>query len=325
MIMTQFSLIIPVYNNVSTLPATLASVLNLEGKENIELVVSDDASTDGTREFLTSWFDEHGRILKRAKLLLNESNVGISGNHARGFEAAEGDYGLYMGGDDLLGNARIFSELEIALASKPRLAIAKLDVEALFASDGRRERIYRHKLSFFQMSPGRQFVSLALYGNFLYAGPGTLLHIPTLRKIGGGFDVRFRTYEDMPLYMAFLAAGYQIRFIPVGGVLWVRAASSLSMRGFAGMRPRFEQEGILIRGLIQARWCLLSFHERLIYRARRLPKYVRYLVFATSVRWLRLRLIPSIVRKAFTIAKPPLALRGKAKEFRLDGAGQRPK
>jgi glycosyltransferase involved in cell wall biosynthesis len=301
--MNRFALLIPVYNNLKTLPETLASVLQLDSAGKIELVVSDDASTDSSQEFLRLWFDEHGASFARAKLLLNTHNVGISENHARAFAAVASEYGLYIGGDDFIDNPHLFCELEVALETMPRMAIAKLDVEAFYRFDGRRELICRARSYFFRMSSARQFAALALYGNFLYAGAGTLLHIPTLRQIGGGFDSRFKTYEDLPLFLSFLAAGHRMVFIPLRGVVWVRGTSSLSRRGFAGTRERFEKEGGLITRIVKAHWNLLSIHERMLYRAKVLPKYLRYVIFASSLPWLHLRLMPSIVKKAKSIGR----------------------
>jgi glycosyltransferase involved in cell wall biosynthesis len=301
--MSITSVIIPVYNNLTTLPATLESVARLADRSRVELIVSDDKSTDGTRDFLESWFAAHSGDFAKARLILNPKNLGISGNHKVAFEAATGEYGFYLGGDDILFDPLLVSNIERALAASPGTRIAKIDIDAFHPHDARVERLYEHKLSFFGMSSRSQFASLALFGDFLYAGPGTVMHIPTLRAIGGGFDERFRTYEDLPLYYNFLIRGYRIRFLPVKGLYWVRAKTSVSRSGFGAMRERFELENDMAAEIYVYDSGLLTAYERLLLRAKAMPKYARYLLFTTSLSWLRCRLIPSIMRKTRAIAR----------------------
>lgn len=44
--------------------------------ENVELIVTDDASKDRTTEIVTTWFSEHGNKFRRVELLLSDSNMG---------------------------------------------------------------------------------------------------------------------------------------------------------------------------------------------------------------------------------------------------------
>jgi glycosyltransferase involved in cell wall biosynthesis len=293
----RYSLVLPVYNNVRTLSSTLASLECLGEKHRWEIIISDDCSTDATCSIVTAWIAGPGAAFGRCKLVANKKNVGISGNHATGFAAVTSEYALYIGGDDLINNPHLASDLDNALADAPGTRIAKLDVEALYSGTGRRESLYRYKRSFFEMSSHRQFVALALFGNFLYAGPGTLLHVPMLREIGGGFDPRFRTYEDIPLFYNFLSSGYRMRFLPVKGVVWYRSSFSLSRSGFALQSGRYAEEGRLARAFVQERMGSFTAYERLLFRIRGYPKYVRYLLYAFHPSWLRNRLVPSIIKK----------------------------
>lgn len=55
--MLRLSVIVPVYNECRTLPIILADVLKNGPATAIELIVVDDGSTDGTREWLSSFVD----------------------------------------------------------------------------------------------------------------------------------------------------------------------------------------------------------------------------------------------------------------------------
>ena len=81
------SVIIPVYNEIGTIKEILTVVRKQEiaGVE-IEVVVVDDGSTDGTRAFL----EEHPALYDR--LLINPENLGKGGAVKRGLAEATGDY-----------------------------------------------------------------------------------------------------------------------------------------------------------------------------------------------------------------------------------------
>lgn len=292
----KIALAIPTYNNITTLPETLASVVALKGRKNIELILSDDASKDGTRECLIAWVKKYGDEFHRCTLLLNETNLGISGNHACAFEAATSEYGFYIGGDDIVYNPDFIVELARSIASSPGLKIAKIDLEALHRPGNVVEAIYRHKRYFFRMPAHKQFAALAILGNFLYAGPGTVIHLPTLRQVGG-FDPQFRTYEDMPLFNHFFANGYRMRFLDVRGIYWVRASSSLSLAGFSGKREMFEYENSLRRVYVEQHVDKFTFYERFLFSRLKLSKWRRYPLLMAYPSWIRLRLIPSLFKR----------------------------
>jgi glycosyltransferase involved in cell wall biosynthesis len=290
-------LIIPTYNNLATLPEVLSSILMLRNLSSIELVISDDASTDGSQVYLNGWTTEHGSAFNKIRLILNETNSGISGNHARAFVEATGDYGFYIGGDDIVYNEDFIVDLERAIEASPNMRIAKVDVEALLRPGNIVDRIYQNKRFFFSMSSRRQFTALSLLGNFLYAGPGTVLHLPTLREIGG-FDQRFSTYEDMMLFNTFLVHGYPIKFIDLQGIYWVRASSSLSLAGFSGKRERFEDENRLRREFVSANIDKFTWFERLLLKRQVMSKWRRYPFLIVYPSWIRFRFIPSVMKKA---------------------------
>ncbi len=300
----SIALAIPTYNNITTLPEMLASVVALKDGKNVELILSDDASKDGTREYLARWVKEHADQFYRCMLLLNENNGGISSNHGRAFAAATSEYGLYIGGDDIVYNPDFIGELAHAISACPGLRIAKIDLEALHRPGNTIEPIYQHKRRFFSLPARKQFAALALLGNFLYAGPGTVIHLPTLREVGG-FDPRFRTYEDMPLFNRFLSSGYRMRFLDVRGIYWVRASSSLSLAGFSGKRERFEAENMLRRDYVRLHMDTLTQYERFLFRIRDWSKWQRYPFLAIYPSWIRFRFIPSLLKRLNRLRQAP--------------------
>lgn len=85
------------YNRRQYLAQSLPRVLAQVGDDAaVEVLVSDNASTDDTREFV----QERQRIYKNLRYHCNEENVGTNGNLHRAVEASCGEYVLIAGDDD---------------------------------------------------------------------------------------------------------------------------------------------------------------------------------------------------------------------------------
>ena len=65
---------------------------------DLELIIIDDYSTDGTREVLQEYIKKDSRI----KLIFNEQNLGISATYNKGLDIATGEYVSLVDSDDFL-------------------------------------------------------------------------------------------------------------------------------------------------------------------------------------------------------------------------------
>ncbi len=91
------SVIINVYNCKTYLPKTLDSVRE-QTYRNLEVILVDDCSTDGSDEFC----DEFCRRDKRFRVIHHEKNMGVSGPRNTGLKNAKGEYIYFMDGDDYI-------------------------------------------------------------------------------------------------------------------------------------------------------------------------------------------------------------------------------
>ena len=82
----QVSIVIPIYNEQSTLHEIIGRVRAVEGLNVKEIILVDDCSTDGTRALLQSGFDEP--VFKK---FYHEVNQGKGAALRTGFAAATGD------------------------------------------------------------------------------------------------------------------------------------------------------------------------------------------------------------------------------------------
>lgn len=89
------SVVITAYNVEAWIEQCILSVCK-QSLDDIEIIVVEDCSTDGTRDILA-------RIREpRLKVLYNNTNVGAGASRKRGIEAANGEYILLLDGDDWL-------------------------------------------------------------------------------------------------------------------------------------------------------------------------------------------------------------------------------
>ncbi|WP_420643244.1 glycosyltransferase [Candidatus Leptofilum sp.] len=89
----RVSVIVPVYNGATHIVETVESVL-AQTYTDLELIVVDDGSTDGTAELLRPY---RGQIR-----LIQQGNQGVSAARNHGLRLALGDFVLFLDGDDVL-------------------------------------------------------------------------------------------------------------------------------------------------------------------------------------------------------------------------------
>lgn len=89
------SVVVLTYNGLELTKACLYGLECNSLYENIEIIIVDNASTDGTVEFLRGWAAERPKV----RLVLNEHNRGFAGGNNDGIKAAGGDYIILLNND----------------------------------------------------------------------------------------------------------------------------------------------------------------------------------------------------------------------------------
>lgn len=92
----KVSIIIPVWNQEKLVIRALESIPN---RDDIEIIVIDDGSTDGTWNNLMEYRLEKIGI-KNLIVLYNEKNKGVAYTVNKGYENAKGEYIVLLGSDD---------------------------------------------------------------------------------------------------------------------------------------------------------------------------------------------------------------------------------
>lgn len=92
----KVSIIILTYNNLSLTQKCLDSIAEHTDYPNTELIIVDNASTDGTQQYLTSRF---ANTLSKIKLIFNQKNSGFAAGNNQGLREASGDYLVILNND----------------------------------------------------------------------------------------------------------------------------------------------------------------------------------------------------------------------------------
>lgn len=111
--MKKISVIVPIYNAEKYIARCLDSIL-MQAKENVELVLINDGSTDRSEEIIKTYL---GRYKSRIKYI-KKPNDGVANTRNVGLEKATGDYIIFVDSDDyidkdLFKNLQPYMEEEI--------------------------------------------------------------------------------------------------------------------------------------------------------------------------------------------------------------------
>lgn len=195
--MIKYSVAIPVYNRLEMVQNSLVSALK-QDIPSLEIIVVDNASTDGTWESLQRFKDN------RLKLYQNKNNLGLFGNFNRCLELARGRYIRILCSDDLLENNCLGADIEI-LKRHPEIGV--------LSNTGRMVRKGEKHIRCFAngLPPGIYDPSIpAILKEFAFYGYNPLNYpsgITLNRELAlavGGFDETFKAAGDVDLFLRIL-------------------------------------------------------------------------------------------------------------------------
>lgn len=113
------SVIITSYNNGKYLKTAIDSVVN-QSYDNIEIIVSDDASTDNSRKVMETYiYPERINITH----IQQPHNMGPSGNRNSAVQRAKGKYISFLDGDDAYEPCKIEQQVQV-LENNPQYGVA---------------------------------------------------------------------------------------------------------------------------------------------------------------------------------------------------------
>jgi glycosyltransferase involved in cell wall biosynthesis len=118
----KVSIGLPVYNGAKYLRLALDSLRN-QDYPNLDLLISDNASTDGSADICSEYAQNDPRI----RFFRNERNIGAAKNFNRVFKLATGKYFMWAAHDDLW-EPNFISKCVAALEKHPSVVLCGTDV-----------------------------------------------------------------------------------------------------------------------------------------------------------------------------------------------------
>lgn len=103
----------PTYNQAKYVEESILSILNQDYK-NIQLIISDDCSKDGTFEICEKLQNKYPEIIH---LQRNDRNLGISGNVKTIYPLIKGKYVCWFSGDDIYAANKISTQIKVMEAN----------------------------------------------------------------------------------------------------------------------------------------------------------------------------------------------------------------
>jgi glycosyltransferase involved in cell wall biosynthesis len=212
----KVSVVVVTYNHAPFIDAALRSVLDQTAGFDFEVIVSEDRSTDATRDIVLAWREQHP---ERIRLLLSDRNLRSNEVVARGFRAATGEYVALLDGDDYWTSQHKLQRQADYLDEHPDFCLCFHDAEVVDDAgeslDDRRWTPANQKL--------RSTLTDIWFGNFI-ATCTTMFRRTALADIPAWY-ADFFPITDWPLYILCAEHG-DIGYIPE-----VMAAYRLHERG----------------------------------------------------------------------------------------------
>jgi glycosyltransferase involved in cell wall biosynthesis len=194
----RFSVVIPAFNAARTIDSSIRSVLG-QTRQDLEVIVVDDGSTDGTVENVRR-FENDQRIR-----VLRQSNRGPAAARNAGIAAARGQYVSMLDADDLW-LPEYLDVMATTLEANPDAPFAYTDAWVLDDESG---RVRRTSAMAYQRPPrtaldGRTFFLRLLLHNFVYTS--TTLRGSVFDEVGV-YDETLSTGEDWDLWLRIAHRG----------------------------------------------------------------------------------------------------------------------
>lgn len=199
------------YNSAKTIIETLESI-KAQTYSNLELIISDDCSTDDTVELCREWMEQNKLRFVRTEIITVDKNTGVAGNCNRAEAACTGEWVKGIAGDDLL-MPNCVQECMDYVVEHPDTIYLFSRCKAFGADEEYCEGIDKvFDYSFFTQAPEQQLHRLIFDGNCVPATTN-FYHRERALQIGIKVDERIPLIDDWPRWINLLRAGVKFHFI----------------------------------------------------------------------------------------------------------------
>ena len=198
--MATVSVLIPAYNGARYIRSAVDSVLTQTGVD-LELIIVDDNSKDGTAEIAEAYQDRRIRVVR------NPSNLGPEGNWNRALELATGTYVKLLPQDDLLQPQSLSKQVAVLEADTDQALALVFGAREIIDPAGR-ALVRRGCKRVSGRIPATTLVrNCVRSGTNVIGEPGAVLFRRTLAEKVGYFDGQQGYVIDLDYWIRLLAHG----------------------------------------------------------------------------------------------------------------------
>ena len=276
------SAVIPIYNSQNYITRAIRSIQNQNIKD-IEIILINDYSTDGSLSLITEMQKED----KRIKIINNKKNLGILYSRCIGTLSAKGKYIFPLDNDDMFLDQDVFSVIT-NIAEKGFFDI--VEFKGIFSNKGDENNILKNKISDthyanhplnlvlyqpqlgnYQIWPEKSLSKYHLESVFLWGKCiRTEIYKKTINKLGKEKYSRFvLRYEDIIMNYALFNTARSYKFVGKYGIFYIYRSSSAS-RHFTSVES--------VRYHIYYLDTMIDFVQDTIYNKRILVNLLMYIL-----------------------------------------------
>ncbi|MGI6436479.1 MAG: glycosyltransferase family 2 protein [Sphaerochaeta sp.] len=258
------SVVIISYNQEDYILECLESI-RLQTYDRIELIVSDDCSSDGTWRHIEQWESNHGPRFEKIHIHRNEVNLGITGNLSGALNMVTGEYVKMLGADDLLFPNAIARFVEVSTHDGYDWVMSNYVIIDESGTKLRKNNFTTYIEWVLSQSSNIQLMQL-LIDNYIAAPSVFLSHSIICRY--GNFENGPRNLEDAPMWISMLKEGNRVHYIPEELVYYRIHGNSFSNSENMLVQRKYLQTSIELLGTYVypaiPKWaCFLRWHVAL--------------------------------------------------------------
>lgn len=172
------SVIVPAYNAETFIQRTLDSILT-QTYTNIEVLVVDDGSQDGTAEIIESYVKKNSRVI-----LLKQKNAGVAAARNLAIEKSRGQYIAPIDADDIWYPQKLEKQVQCLLEADQSVGLVYAWSVSIDEDDKIIGTINIESYNFFQSIEGTVYPAL-IYTNFIGNASVPLIRRSCFEKVGG--------------------------------------------------------------------------------------------------------------------------------------------
>ncbi|MBI4718393.1 MAG: glycosyltransferase family 2 protein [Planctomycetes bacterium] len=225
--MPELSIVIVNFNNLRVLEACLPAVMRGLGSLDVEVILSDNGSRDGSLDWVRANFP-------RVRILENGANLGFAEGNNRAFPLATGRFILLLNPDTVVEESALPAMVAF-LREHPRAGAVGC---YLLNPDGSRQisaRSFPTLLTYFFQFSGLSWhhPRSRLFGRFnmtywdgddarqvdWVSGAALMIRREVLERVGGIDPYFFLTYDEVDWCHRMTKAGFEVWYTPAGRIM----------------------------------------------------------------------------------------------------------